>query len=233
MYLAYDEKKANELFYNKTAFPAQGIIPPGIAGSVPEYKNPFKGANLELAKKTLVEAGYPEGKGLPELRYDIPDSTVSRQMGEYFQKQMEQIGVKIKIITSPWPEFQAKVKKKSVEVYGLAWGADYPDAENFLQLFYGPNKSPGANGSNYDDPKFNKDFETAVTMQDSPERTAKYAALNKYIAEEVVALFGVHRQAYTLKQGWLKNYHPSDLHHDNIQYLNVDTDKKVDLFKKF
>ncbi len=233
MYLAYDEKKANELFYNKTAFPAQGIIPPGIAGNVVEYKNPFKGANLELAKKTLAEAGYPEGKGLPELRYDIPDSTVSRQMGEYFQKQMEQIGVKIKIITSPWPEFQAKVKKKSVEVYGLAWGADYPDAENFLQLFYGPNKSPGANGSNYDDPKFNKEFEAAVTMQDSPERTAKYVLLNKYIAEEVVALFGVHRQAYTLKQGWIKNYHPSDLHHDNIQYLNVDTDKKVDLFKKF
>jgi ABC-type transport system substrate-binding protein len=83
-------------------------------------------------------------------------------MGEYFQKQMEQIGVKIKIITSPWPEFQAKVKKKSVEVYGLAWSADYPDAENFLQLFYGPNKSPGANGSNYDDPKFNKEFEAAV-----------------------------------------------------------------------
>lgn len=233
MYAAYDEKKANELFYNNTAFAAQSIIPPGIAGNVANYKNPFKGPNLELAKKLLAEAGYPDGKGLPELKYDIPDSTVSRQMGEYFQKQMEQIGVKIKIITSPWPEFQAKVKKKSVEVYGLAWGADYPDAENFLQLFYGPNKSPGANGSNYDDPKFNKDFEAAVVMQDSPARTAKYEALNKYLAEEVVALFGVHRQAYTLSQGWLKNYHASDLHHDNVQYLNVDNEKKAELLKKF
>jgi ABC-type transport system substrate-binding protein len=233
MYLAYDEAKANELFYNKTAFPAQSIIPPGIAGNETAYKNPFKGPNLELAKKTLAEAGYPDGKGLPELKYDIPDSTTSRQMGEYFQKQMEQIGVKIKIIASPWPEFQAKVKKKAVEVYGLAWGADYPDAENFLQLFYGPNKSPGANGSNYDDPKFNKDFEAAVGMQDSPARTAKYVALNKYLAEEVVALFGVHRQAYTMEHGWLRNYHPTDLHHDNIQYLNIDTAVKVDLLKKF
>jgi ABC-type transport system substrate-binding protein len=233
MYLAYDEGKANTLFYNNTAFPAQSIIPPGIAGIDKNYKNPFKGPNLEEAKKLLAEAGYPGGKGLPELKYDIADSTTSRQMGEYFQKQMEQIGVKIKILASPWPEFQAKVKKKSVEIYGLAWGADYPDAENFLQLFYGPNKSPGANGSNYDNPAFNKDFEVATQMQDSPARTAKYEAMNKFLAVEVVALFGVHRQAYIMEQGWLRNYHPTDLHHDAVQYLNIDTAKKAELLKKF
>ena len=233
MYLAYDESKANELFYNNTAFPAQSITPPGIAGNIAGYKNPWKGPNLELAKKTLAAAGYPEGKGLPEIIYDIPDSTTSRQMGEFFQKQMEQIGIKIKIAASPWPEFQAKVKKRSSQMYGMAWGADYPDAENFLQLFYGPNSSPGANGSNYNDAKFNKEFEQAVKMQDSPARTALYEQLNKYLAEEVVSLFGVHRQAYTLQQSWLKNYRASDLHHDNIQYLNIDTAKKEEMVKKF
>jgi len=233
MYLAFDEKKSNELFYNNTAFPAQSIIPPGIAGNIKDYLNPYKGLKLEEAKKMLAEAGYPEGKGLPELKYDIPDSTVSRQSGEFFQQQMAQIGVKIKIVTSPWPEFQAKVKKKAVEIYGLAWGADYPDAENFLQLFYGPNKSPGANGSNYDNPEFNKQFEDAVVMQDSPERTAKYEKLNKFLAEEVVAMFGVHRQSYILEHGWLKNYHPTDLHHDAVQYLNIDTAKKAELLKNF
>lgn len=233
MYLAYDELKANSLFYNNTAYPAQSINPPGIAGNIVGYINPWKGPNLELAKKRLALAGYPEGKGLPEIIYDIPDSTTSRQMGEYFQKQMEQIGIKIKISASPWPEFQAKLKKRSGQMFGIAWGADYPDAENFLQLFYGPNAAPGANSSNYNDPKFNKDFEEAVKMQDSPERTARYEKLNKYLAEEAVSLFGVHRQAYTLIQGWLKNYRASDLHHDNIQYLNIDTEKKKELLKKF
>jgi ABC-type transport system substrate-binding protein len=170
---------------------------------------------------------------LPEIKYDFPDSTTSRQIAEYFQKQMEQIGVKIKLSASPWPEFNARVKKKSIEMFGLAWSADYPDAENFLQLFYGPNKSPGANGTNYDNPAFNKEFEAAVQMQDSPERTARYIKLNKFLAEEAVSLFGVHRQAYTLKQGWIKNYHHSDLHHDSIQYLDVDTVKKAELLKKF
>lgn len=233
MYLAYDETKANELFYNNTAFPAQSVVPPGIAGNVAGFKNPWKGPNLELAKKTLALAGYPEGKGLPEIIYDIPDSTTSRQMGEFFQKQMEQIGIKIKIAASPWPEFQAKIKKRSSQMYGMAWGADYPDAENFLQLFYGPNSSPGANGSNYNNPEFNKQFEAAVKMQDSPERTALYEKLNKFLADEVVSLFGVHRQAYTLQQSWLKNYRASDLHNDNIQYLNIDTAKKEEMIKKF
>lgn len=233
MALAFDENKSNELFYNNTSFSAQGAIPPGIAGNIKDYKNPYKGPNLEAAKKMLAEAGYPEGKGLPEITYDIPDSTTSRQSGEFFQKQMEQIGIKIKISASPWPEFQAKLKKRGVQMFGAAWGADYPDGENFLQLFYGPNSSPGSNSTNYNNPEFNKQFEAAVVMQDSPARTALYEKLNKFLAEEVVVIFNMHRQSYTVKQGWLKNYHSSDLNHDAYQYLNVDTLKKEELLKKF
>ena len=233
MALAFDEVKSNELFYNNTSFSAQGPVPPGIAGNIKDYKNPYKGPNLEAAKKMLAEAGYPDGKGLPEILYDIPDSTTSRQSGEFFQKQMEQIGIKIKISASPWPEFQAKLKKRSGQMFGIAWGADYPDAENFLQLFYGPNSAPGANSSNYNDPKFNKEFEQAVMMQDSPARTAAYEKLNKFLAEEVVVIFNMHRQAYTLQQGWLKNYHNSDLSHDSYQYLDLDTAKKEEMLKKF
>lgn len=233
MYLAYDEGKSNELFYNKTSFPAQSIVPPGIVGHVADYKNPWKGPKLDEAKKLLAEAGYPEGKGLPEITYDISDSTTSRQMAEFFVKQMEQIGVKIKIVASPWPEFMAKVKKKSVQMFGMAWGADYPDAENFLQLLYGPNKSPGANSSNYDNPEYNKMFEKAALMQDSPERTKLYEDLYKYVADNVVLMYNMHRQSYTLRQSWLRNYHTSDLHHNNVQYLNIDNDVKAEALKKF
>lgn len=233
MALAFDEGKSNELFYNNTSFSAQGAIPPGIAGQNKDYKNPYKGPNLDAAKKMLAEAGYPEGKGLPEILYDIPDSTTSRQMGEFFQKQMEQIGIKIKISASPWPEFQAKLKKRGVQMFGAAWGADYPDGENFLQLFYGPNSSPGSNSTNYNNPEFNKQFEAAVVMQDSPARTAQYEKLNQFLAEEVVVIFNMHRQSYTVQQGWLRNYHSSDLNHDQYQYLNIDTAKKEELLKKF
>ncbi len=233
MLLAFDSEKANELFYNNTAFQAQSVAPPGVAGNKADYKNPWKGQNLELAKKTLALAGYPNGKGIPEITFDVVDSTTSRQYAEYFQKQMELIGIKIKIQTNPWPEMQAKMKKREVQLFDGGWIADYPDTENFLQLFYGPNSSPGANSSNYNNPKFNKEFEEAVVLQDSPKRTLLYEKLNQYLADEAVALFTVHPQGYTIKHGWIQNYHESDLHYDFHQYLNIDTAKKEELLKKF
>jgi oligopeptide transport system substrate-binding protein len=232
MSLAFDVNESNKLFYNNTAMPAQSVIPPGIAGHINSYQNPFIGPKIEDAKKLLAEAGYPEGKGLPEITYDCPTSTVSRQIGEHFKQQMEKIGVKIHVVQNQWPELQRKINNRTVMTYGIAWGADYPDAENFLQLLYGPNKSPGPNGSNYNNPEFNRLYETSSIMQDSPERTAMYEKMYRIAAEEAPWIFGVHRQTFTLQQGWLKNYYSTDFDHGQAQYLNVDLTSKKELSKK-
>ncbi len=232
MSLAFDVNESNKLFFNGTAMPAQSVVPPGIAGYMKDYKNPYRGPDVEAAKKLLAEAGYPNGKGLPEITYDCPTSTTSRQIGEYFKKQMAQIGIKVIVQQNPWPELQKKITNRTVMMYGIAWGADYPDAENFLQLLYGPNKSPGANGSGYTNPEFDKLFKTASVMQDTPERTALYEKLARIAAEEVPWIFGVHRQSYVLKHGWLKNHIVSDFDWGSVQYLNVDVNKKVELSKK-
>ena len=82
--------------------PAQSIIPPGIKGYVESYKNPYRGRDIEQAKKLLEKAGYPNGAGLPEITYDCPSSTVARQMGDFFRKNMADIGVKIKVVQNSW-----------------------------------------------------------------------------------------------------------------------------------
>jgi len=232
MSAAFDPYTANKLFYNNTALPAQSVVPPGIAGHIEGYKNPFVGPNLELAKKLLAEAGYPEGKGLPEISYDCPSSTISRQIGEFFKQQMSKIGVNIKVVQNPWPELQKKIKNRTVMLYGIAWGADYPDAENFLQLLYGPNKSPGANGSGYSNDEFDKLYKTAAVLQDSPQRTALYEKMNRIAAEKVPWIFGVHRQSYVLFHSWVKNYINADFNAGQAQYLNIDIDAKKEAVKK-
>lgn len=231
MSLAFDAKLANELFYNNTGFPAESVAPPGIAGNVPSFKNPWKGPNLELAKKYLALAGYPEGKGLPEITLDTFSSTSARQKGEFFQKQMEKIGIKIKVVTNLSPELQAKIKRRSTMLIDYGWIGDYPDTENFLQIFYGPNSSPGANSSNYNNPEFNKQYEVVAKMQDSPARTALYEKLNQYLANEAVAIFTVHTQIYLVQQKWLKNFHDSDFIFDFHQYLNIDTKEKAEVLR--
>jgi len=233
MSLAFDVNELNRLFYNDVrAMPAQSIIPPGIAGYMKDYKAPYRAKNIAKAKELLAKAGYPDGKGLPEITYDCPSSSTSRQIGELLKKHMGEIGISVRVVQNTWPELQKKITKRQVMLYGIAWGADYPDAENFLQLLYGPNKSPGANGSGYDNPEFNQLFKKASVMQDSPERTALYEKLNRMAAEEVPWIFGVHRLGYTLKHSWLKNYMPTDFEAGQAQYINIDLEKKQEVIKK-
>ncbi len=231
MSLAYDHQKANELFYNSTAILAQTIIPPGIGGYDEKFVNPYAKYDLEKAKKLLAEAGYPEGKGLPEIKYETTSTTVARQMAEFFAKSMSDIGVKIKVSTNTWPQLTQKMKMKQAQMYGMAWLGDYPDGENFLQLLYGPNASPGPNGSNYNDSEFNKAFEVAKNMQPGPERAAKYAKLAQKLANEVPLMLGVHRTSYVLKQSWLKNYKFSTFSHGNAKYFDIDLDVKKEILE--
>lgn len=232
MSLAYDRDESNKLFYNSTAKTAHSIIPPGISGHKADYKNPYVQFNVEQAKKLLAEAGYPEGKGLPELTYETVGSTVARQMGEFFQKKMSDIGVKVKISTNTWPELVKKTNTKAAQLFGMAWGADYPDAENFFGLLFGPNESPSSNSSNFKNAEMDKLFKQATIMQDSPERTALYEQMYVLAAEQVPWIYGMHRTAVTVFHGWLKNYKYIEFTQTQVQYLNLDLESKKVLVNK-
>jgi ABC-type transport system substrate-binding protein len=232
MSLAYDKELMNKQFYNGISVQAQSLIPPDIAGHEKGFKGPFQNKNIEKAKEYLAKAGYPDGKGLPEISYHSVASSVSRQMAEAFKKMMSEIGIKIKMNLVTWPELQNVVTKKAAMTYGMAWGADYPDAENFFKILYGPNKSPGANGSNFDDPKFNKMFEEASVMPDSPTRTEKYKEMYRYLADKVPVIFGVHRVNYDLLHGWFKNYKFTEFNHGVRKYYNVDLKAKKEITPK-
>lgn len=233
MSLAYNREQANKLFYINTGVEAQGVIPPGIAGYRKEFKNPYTKFDLVLAKKLLKEAGYPEGKGLPALTVETRNETMARQIMEHFAENMKELGIKVIVNQNTWPELVNKVTTKRNQMYTMAWGADYPDAENFLSLLYCPNQSPGSNGANYCNPEFDKLYKQAVVLQDSPERTALYEKINEMVAVEVPWIFGFHRTRYYLAQAWLKNFKYMEFNHTQFQYLNVDLEVKKQLSKKF
>lgn len=233
MSLAYNRAEANRLFYENTAFEAQGAIPPGMAGHRKEFKNPYVKYDREMAKKLLAEAGYPGGKGLPAITVQTRNEPTARQQIEFFAKCMDQIGIKVNVGVNTWPELINKVTKKQHQMYTMAWGADYPDAENFLGLLYCPNQAPGSNGSNYCNPEFDELFKKATILQDSPERTAMYEKLNEMAANDVSWVFGFNRTKIYMGHAWLKNYKPIEFEHTQAQYLNVDLEVKKELSKKF
>ncbi len=232
MMMARDSAAVIQKFYNGRAIIAQGPIPPEIAGYNPNFKNPLKVFNLVKAKELLKKAGYPDGKGLPEFVYDTYGGTTSRQLGEFFQHEMAQLGIKIKIHDNTWPEFMDKQKKRKSQMFGMAWSADYPDAENFLQLFYGPNGSPGPNASNYNNPEFNKLYEQTAVMQDGPARNAIYQKMVDIVAEDCPYIFDAHRKTYTLNNGWFKNFKRNLINLGYIKYYRIDQQAKKELKPK-
>ena len=233
MSLAYDRDRSNRLFYVGTGMIAHGVIPPGLGGFDPNFKNPYVEYNVEKAKQLLKEAGYPEGKGLPEITVQTTSSTDSRQMLEHFIKCMSDIGIKVKMGSNSWPELVNKVTKRQFQIYTMAWHGDYPDAENFLSLLYCPNQSPGSNGANYCNKKFDELFKKATLMQDSPERSKLYSEINQMVSVDVPWIFGFHRKKQYLTQGWVKNFAYTEYFQHLFQYLDVDTEKKKELSSKF
>ena len=70
---------------------------------------------------------------------------------------------------------------------------DYPDAENTVQLFFGPNASPGSNSANYDNEEFNRLYRESSAMQPSPMRTALYRNMNQMVQEDCASISGISR----------------------------------------
>lgn len=229
--LAFDAEGYNKLFHNGIAVSAQSTIPPGLAGYQADYRNPYRTYSLEKAQECLAAAGYPGGKGLPEITLEVGSTTDAKQRGEFIQKCMEKIGIRVQVVENIFPVLLKKINTKSTMLHTISWSADYPDAENFLNLFYGPIQ-PGGVGSNFNDSTFNSLYETAASMPDSLARTVLYERLNQIIGENVPAICIVHPPRINLQHSWVKNYCWTNFHYGAEQYWDIDLGQKKVMLPK-
>jgi oligopeptide transport system substrate-binding protein len=222
MSLAYDADQAIELFQNGRGIRAHSPIPPGLFGYDSTFRNPHSRFDLEAAKSLLAKAGHPGGRGLPELEYLTPASTDTRQAGEHFAQCMARLGIKIKVATCTWPEFLERLKRKKFQIIRAAWAADYPDPENFLQLLYGPNESPGENNANYKNAEYDALYRDVAVMQDTPERLAKIRRMQEILAEDCPWIFCLHRTNELLIYKWVKDHKAHAVLDAPLKYYRID-----------
>lgn len=224
--LALDKRKAIELFFNNQAILGQSPLPPDFAGYDAKFVNPYSEYSPEKAKEYLAKAGYPEGKGLPELNYETTQGTDSRQQAEKIQSDLAKVGIKVRINVNSFPELTEKINKGRAQMWGIAWGADYPDAENFFQLLYCKNKAPGPNGSNYCNPVFDKLHEKMSVMRDSPERRKIIKQMTDIFVADLPWIVERHRIFWYLTQPWLKNYKAGYMGATEAKYLRLDVERR-------
>lgn len=192
---------------------AKGPIPSSLEGYEAGYDPlPF---DLARARGLLEEAGYPGGLDPAtgrrlELTLELgrADDLELRQSAELFAAFMDRVGIVVRLNANNGPAYYEKLERRQAQMFYLSWIGDYPDAENFLQCFYGPNASPGPNRANYVNPDFDRLFEQARSLPDSPERTALYRRMARLVMDDAPWIFAAEPLVYTLQQARLLNRKP-------------------------
>ncbi len=138
--------------------------------------------NPPKAQELLKEAGFPNGENLPIITLNTYQS--DREVAEYLQKDWEQIGVKVNIELNHPASHSEKVEQGKLQMFRFSWIADYPDAENFLGMFYSPNFTPiGSNKTHFKNEVFDKLFQETSQMPLGKGRNPNYQKLNQIIME--------------------------------------------------
>lgn len=196
MIKAFDWERRNESFYFGLGKVFPGIIPPVAPEFDPNMSQESITRDLAGARQLLNDNGWtPEN--LPTLEYGSQAGVSQRLFFEQFRGFMVKIGYPTdKLVLKQYATFGDYSKAMSLSQLHLVskgWGLDYPDAENTLQLFYGPNGSPGSNDANYANPDYDRLYEQAAVMQPSPERTAIYRRMNQMAVDDCIGIMALSR----------------------------------------
>ena len=231
LWLSFNVEEYIDLLLNGRARRATSVIPSTFKGHKEAGPSPYARFDVAAAKKKIAEAKkeliaagiIKEGEDIPTLTLDLgrTDETARRQ-GEFVKRQFGRVGVKVKVELQDWPTLQQKVHNKVVQMYMMGWHADYPDAENFLQLFYGPNIKRGTNNSNYSNPEFDKLYEQASSIMDVEKRVPLYAKMTKMLNEDVPALVLIEPISYSLIYEWASNLKPHPVGYGFAKYVRID-----------
>ena len=247
--IAIDWDEYSKIFPKKGGETAMSPLPQGIPGSregTPEGINPlthkladgkFVRRPIEDAKKLLAEAGYPNGRdaktGVPlVINYDYyaPPTPERKPEIDWVVRQFAKIDIQLEVRATDNNQFQDKVRKGKHQVFWLGWNADYPDAENFMFLLYGPNSksvSDGENTANYQNPEYDKLFVQLKMLDDGPAKQAVIDQMVKILQDDAPWSMGFYPWASLAVQSWVQNTKPAILIRDHGRYLRLDTEARV------
>lgn len=167
----------------------QAPIPSGVVGYDPNYRSsiPYsvKAANLLLDRYHYKVAAdgwrtQPNGKPLVIEMTLSGNNLRSQQQAEFWKKTLDSIKIKMTTKSMPFAEALKLEKQCKTMFKASAWIADYPDADNFMQLFYGKNIKITNNGC-VKIPEYDRLYEQAQKITPSPERDAIYAKMSRLL----------------------------------------------------
>jgi oligopeptide transport system substrate-binding protein len=177
------------------AGPAEyGIVPPAFEKYPVQDVHGVK-FNLDSAKYYLEKAGYPGGKGMPKIVLTIYNDPTSMQVAQAIQNMWQQyLGATVELQIMQLAQFLSASEEGKLDAWLTRWYADYPDVENFLNLFNGklvptdPNQKSYPNSTRWKNDAFVNTFYKALATIDEGERMKLYAQAENIAAQESPAI---------------------------------------------
>lgn len=168
---------------NGEEIPASSWIPKGMFGYNPDIGLKF---DPEKALRLLAEAGYPQGQGLPTVTAVYNTQNRNRLIAEFLQGQWkEHLGISVLLESMEWKVFLSKLDTDPPQLFRLGWGADFPDPENFMNLFI---STSGNNRLQWANRQYDELVERGPAITDPKQRQELYDEAQRILTETDAAM---------------------------------------------
>jgi oligopeptide transport system substrate-binding protein len=204
----FDRRKMMMYLRNSIGIPAEsGFVPAGL----PSFDSSVvKGYTYQpaRARQLLKEAGYPGGKDFPQVK--LLTVAIYSELASFIAKELEGVGITVKVEVIQKGLLLEQTAKSEAPFYLGSWIADYPDAENYLGVFYGKNPAP-PNYTRYHNSKYDALYENALSVSDDVERTKLYQQMDRMVIEDAPVVPLWYDEVIRLVQPSVKNFRPNGL----------------------
>ncbi|HET7011162.1 MAG TPA: ABC transporter substrate-binding protein [Anaerolineales bacterium] len=175
-----------------------GLVPLGMPGHQPGIGLPF---DPDRARRLLAEAGYPGGRGLPEIEFmALAVMGESPHLSYLCEQWKDVLGVEVRRSAVSFPEYLRRNREAPPALSRHAWLADYPDPDNFLRV-----------GLSYaGDVRWSEEYaglvEAAGRSSDQRQRMALYARADRLLVQEAVVMPLTYGRFDILIKPWVRRY---------------------------
>ncbi|WP_240670967.1 ABC transporter substrate-binding protein [Lacibacter luteus] len=204
----FDRRKMMLYLRNSIGTAAEsGFIPMGLPSFDTAAVHGYT-YNPQKAKALLQQAGFGNGKDVPEIKLlTIP---IYADLGSYIARQLQDIGLNVKVEAVQKSLLLTQTSKSEALFFRGSWIADYPDAENYLSVFYGKNPAP-PNYTRYKNPLFDVLYEQSTKEPNDSLRYQLYQQMDKLIVQDAPVVPLWYDMVIHLVQPNVKGFRPNAL----------------------
>lgn len=215
----FDRQKMMLYLRNSIGTAAEsGFVPKGLP-SFDALKVKGYQYDVAKAKQLLAEAGFPDGAGLPVIKLlTIP---VYADLAGYIANELQQVGIKVQVEAIQKSLLLEQTSKSQALFFRASWIADYPDAENYLSVFYGKNPAP-PNYTRYKNPVYDALYEKAVAEKNDSLRYTIYQQMDQLIIDDAPVVPLWYDMAIHLVHTNVLNFNPTGLNLLELRRVSIE-----------